>query len=117
MLTRKAFLALLLAFFILVLPGNTPHAIRYAIVALIITSWAIVARFNAGYILELSSVAFSTGCRKVTTNHFITGGADFTQRRIGWVGERIVFTIGGHRHAFCRHKSIAVCRNTRRVEV
>ena len=104
-------------FLILVLPRNTPHAIRDALVALGIPNWAIVARFNPGDILKFPGIAFLTGCVKSTTNHFVPGGADFAQRSIGWVGVRLVGTFGEHCQAFRGYKSIALGRNTRRVDV
>ena len=90
MLARKAFLALLLACFVLELSRNAPNTIRYSKLVLVKTSRAIFARFNPGYILKFPGIAFLTFCRMRTTNHFITGGADFTQCSFGWVGKRIV---------------------------
>ena len=82
-----------------------------AVFRLVFSAAAIVARCNAGLVLKLTGVAFGTGCFQGTTIHFITGGADFTQCRIGWVGEGIwagIFgTIGGLVHALCRYKLIA----------
>jgi ABC-type dipeptide/oligopeptide/nickel transport system permease subunit len=63
----------------LVLPRNTPNAIRYTILALVITNWAMFARFVAGYILELTGVTFGTICSRGTTIHFVTGGAHLAQ--------------------------------------
>ena len=49
-----------------VLPGNAPHAIRDAVLALGITSWAIFARFNPGFILELTGFALGTDCHSTS---------------------------------------------------
>ena len=82
-----------------------------AVFRLVFSAAAILARCNAGLVLKLTGVAFGTGCFQGTTNHLVTGGADFTQCRIGWVGEGIwagIFgTIGGLVHAICRYKLIA----------
>jgi hypothetical protein len=45
-----------------VLPRNAPHAIRDAVLALGITNWALFARFDPGYILELTRFALGTEC-------------------------------------------------------
>ena len=79
MLAGEAFLAFMLAFFVLELSRNAPNTICYSNLVLVITGGAILTRFIAGKILELTGVAFGTGCRKSTTNHFLAGGADFTQ--------------------------------------
>ena len=44
-----------------VLPGNATHAIRDAVLALGITNGALFARFNPGFILELTGCALGTG--------------------------------------------------------
>jgi hypothetical protein len=79
MLARKTIFALLFAFFVLELSRNAPNTICYSNLVLVITGGAILTRFIAGTILELTGNAFLTGCRKSTTKHSLAGGADFTQ--------------------------------------
>ena len=107
MLAGEAFLAFLLAFLVLELPRNASNAIRYSVFILVITGGAILARFLAGKILELTGVTFGTICGSNTANHFFTGGAQLAQCRIGWVGEGYFGTICGRIHATCRYKLIA----------
>ena len=83
------------------------YILLYPYDILIKTYRAIFARFNAGYILKFSSVAFGAVCSSGTTNHFITGGAQRAQFGIGWVGVGIAGTICGPVHAACRYKLIA----------
>ena len=105
--TTRTFDTAFIAFFVLELPGNAPNAIRQSNLVLVITSGAILARFIAGKILELTGVTFGTICGNNTANHFFTGGAQLAQFRFGWVGEGIVGTICGRVHAGCRYKLIA----------
>ena len=117
MLTRKAFLALLLAFFVLELSRNAPNTICYSNLVLVITGRAILTRFNARKLLKLTDVTFGTTCIQGTTNRFFTGGAAFTQCRIGWVGECICGTICGRIHACCWNKFITSSGRTILVDV
>ena len=107
----RAFCAAWLPLFRLIQPRVAGQTEGGTVFRLVFPAAAVVARCNAGLVLKLTGVAFGTGCFQGATNHFVTGGADFTQCRIGWVGEGIWAgisgTIGGLVHALCRYKLIA----------
>ena len=91
---------------------NASNAIRYSNLVLVIPDGAILARLVARGVLKLTDVAFRTRCVPGTTNRFVPGGADFTQRSFGRVGVRLVGTFGGRIHALGRYKFIAGSRCT-----